>query len=68
MSDQTGLYQDGNSVFENVFIQGTLNVATANEKLVVHSDGISIDTITTKSVGHVGIKGGSSLVNHLVNR
>ena len=55
MSDQTGLYQDGNSVFENVFIQGTLNVATANEKLVVRSDGISIDTITTNSVGNVGI-------------
>ena len=51
MSDQTGLYQDGNSVFENVFIQGTLNVATANEKLVVDSDGISIDTITTNSNG-----------------
>ena len=55
MSDQTGLYQDGNSVFENVFIQGTLNVATANEQLVVSSDGISIDTITTKSNGRVGI-------------
>ena len=51
MSDQTGLYQDGNSVFENVFIQGKLNVATANEKLVVDSDGISIDTITTNSDG-----------------
>ena len=51
MSDQTGLYQDGNSVFENVFIQGTLNVATKNEKLVVHSDGITIDTITTNSDG-----------------
>ena len=66
MSDQTGLYQDGNSVFENVFIQGTLNVATANEKLVVHSDGISIDNITTNSDGkttridgHVGINSSS---------
>ena len=57
MSDQTGLYQDGNSVFENVFIQGTLNVATANEKLVVHSDGISIDTITTKSDGKTTFSG-----------
>ncbi len=57
MSDQTGLYQDGNSVFENVFIQGTLNVATANEKLVVDSDGISIDTITTNSNGKTTFSG-----------
>lgn len=57
MSDQTGLYQDGNSVFENVFIQGTLNVATANEKLVVHSDGITIDTITTNSDGKTTFTG-----------
>ena len=57
MSDQTGLYQDGNSVFENVFIQGTLNVATKNEKLVVHSDGITIDTITTNSDGKTTFTG-----------
>ena len=57
MSDQTGLYQDGNSIFENVFIQGTLNVATANEKLVVRSDGITIDTITTKSDGKTTFSG-----------
>lgn len=57
MSDQTGLYQDGNSVFQNVFIQGTLNVATANEKLVVDSDGISIDTITTNSNGKTTFSG-----------
>ena len=57
MSDQTGLYQDGNSVFENVFIQGTLNVATANEKLVVQSDGITIDTITTNSDGKTTFTG-----------
>ena len=57
MSDQTGLYQDGNSVFENVFIQGTLNVATKNEKLVVHSDGITIDTITTNSDGKTTFSG-----------
>ena len=57
MSDQTGLYQDGNSVFENVFIQGTLNVATTNEKLVVHSDGITIDTITTNSDGKTTFTG-----------
>ena len=49
--EQQGLYQDGNSIFENVFIQGTLNVATANEKLVVRSDGITIDSITTNSDG-----------------
>lgn len=53
--EEQGRYQDGNSIFENVFIQGTLNVATANEKLVVHSNGITIDTITTNSDGDVGI-------------
>ena len=63
MSDQTGLYQDGNSVFENVFIQGTLNVATANEKLVVDSDGISIDTITTNSDGKTIFSGDLQLNN-----
>ena len=57
MSDQTGLYQDGNSVFENVFIQCTLNVATKNEKLVLHSDGITIDTITTNSDGKTTFTG-----------
>lgn len=55
--EQQGLYQDGNSIFENVFIQGTLNVATANEKLVVRSDGITIDTITTNSDGTTNISG-----------
>jgi len=61
MSDQTGLYQDGNSVFENVFIQGTLNVATTNEKIVVRSNGITIDnnsgteTLRIEPDGRVGI-------------
>ena len=55
--EEQGRYQDGNSIFENVFIQGTLNVATANEKLVVHSDGITIDTITTNSDGKTTVSG-----------
>ena len=61
MSDQTGLYQDGNSIFENVFIQGTLNVATTNEKIVVRSNGITIDnnsgteTLRIEPDGRVGI-------------
>ena len=61
MSDQTGLYQDGNSIFENVFIQGALNVATTNEKIVVRSNGITIDnnsgteTLRIEPDGRVGI-------------
>ena len=55
--EEQGRYQDGNSIFENVFIQGTLNVATANEKLVVRSDGITIDTIATNSDGKTTFSG-----------